>query len=91
MVLPLVVATDEEVFGKHETSFADPFTALLERRICQSVPVRLYSCEASCGTGYRSCVYDTMCFNPSAGETCCSTGRKFRRFLEAPSTTTSSY
>jgi hypothetical protein len=78
VALPLAFANEEMVFGTRDISYAEPFNALFERqtRTCKSVPARLYSCEASCGTGYRSCVYDTLCFNPSAGDSCCSTGRK---------------
>ncbi|KAI3573981.1 hypothetical protein IWW34DRAFT_634398 [Fusarium oxysporum f. sp. albedinis] len=32
------------------------------------------TCETACGPGYQMCVYHDTCYNPSAGEVCCSNG-----------------
>jgi hypothetical protein len=73
VALPLALAAEELGFAQRITSFADPFEKLLaERETCKKVPFP--TCETSCGPGNLSCVYDDYCFNPSAGETCCSSG-----------------
>ncbi|WEW61812.1 hypothetical protein PRK78_007308 [Emydomyces testavorans] len=43
--------------------------------VCKPVPPPV-TCERSCGAGYIQCVYETMCYNPGAGESCCSNGSK---------------
>lgn len=42
-------------------------------QICKPVPAPA-TCKASCGPGNIECVSFPTCFNPSAGETCCSNG-----------------
>lgn len=32
------------------------------------------SCERACGPGFAACVSFTTCYNPTAGEICCSDG-----------------
>jgi hypothetical protein len=51
---------------------------LLTRQIqyCNPVPPPV-TCERSCGPGNIQCVSYPTCFNPSAGETCCSDGSRF--------------
>lgn len=47
-----------------------------ELTICSSVtrqPIDNF-CERSCGTGNIACVNYNTCFNPDAGESCCSNG-----------------
>ncbi|KAI1959851.1 hypothetical protein LOZ58_004216 [Ophidiomyces ophidiicola] len=46
----------------------------LMRRSTQCKDVAQPSCESSCGEGYKTCVKQNMCFNPSRGETCCENG-----------------
>ncbi|KAN0079123.1 putative secreted protein [Elaphomyces granulatus] len=48
---------------------------LLTRQIqfCKPVPPP-GTCEESCGPGHIECVSFPNCFNPSAGQTCCSDG-----------------
>lgn len=48
----------------------------LMRRQC--VPVENPTCERSCGPGNIDCGPSSwgLCYNPSAGETCCSNGGK---------------
>ncbi|RDW74794.1 hypothetical protein BP6252_05936 [Coleophoma cylindrospora] len=41
--------------------------------ICSPVPAPA-TCEKSCGPGNIQCISFPNCFNPSAGETCCSDG-----------------
>ncbi|KAI9147300.1 hypothetical protein HJFPF1_13339 [Paramyrothecium foliicola] len=50
---------------------------LVERqlRFCNRVPVGPNLCARSCGAGYVSCIVDTMCYNPSLGQVCCSNSR----------------
>ncbi|KAJ5054476.1 uncharacterized protein L3040_000750 [Drepanopeziza brunnea f. sp. 'multigermtubi'] len=41
--------------------------------ICQTVPAPA-TCEKSCGPGNIQCISFPTCYNPSAGESCCSDG-----------------
>jgi len=43
-------------------------------QLCKPVPAP-GSCEASCGLGYITCVSFPTCYNPTAGEICCSNGK----------------
>ncbi|PMD62604.1 uncharacterized protein K444DRAFT_346017 [Hyaloscypha bicolor E] len=49
--------------------------SIVERQIqlCTPVPPP-YTCEHSCGPGNIECISFPTCYNPSAGETCCSNG-----------------
>ncbi|KAH8792906.1 Prp 4 [Hyaloscypha sp. PMI_1271] len=49
--------------------------SIVERQIqlCTPVPPP-YTCEHSCGPGNIECISFPTCYNPSAGETCCSDG-----------------
>ena len=50
------------------------FNGLVERLVCAAVPPGPNLCARSCGAGNVACVTLTKCFNPSAGESCCSNG-----------------
>src|ERR1700732_3813758 len=45
-------------------------------QICKSVPAPA-TCEKSCGPGNIQCISFPNCYNPSAGESCCSNGSTF--------------
>jgi hypothetical protein len=72
-LLPLVTAS-----ARPHALERRSFNALhhLMRRQC--VPVENPTCEKSCGPGNIDCgpAQLGLCYNPSAGETCCSNGRK---------------
>jgi hypothetical protein len=44
--------------------------------ICVPVPEPV-TCEKSCGPGNIQCVNPLNCYNPSAGESCCSNGSQY--------------
>jgi hypothetical protein len=47
---------------------------VIERQtVCVPVPEPA-TCEKSCGPGYITCISFPTCYNPSAGESCCSNG-----------------
>jgi hypothetical protein len=54
------------------------YNALRQLMRRQCVPVENPTCEKSCGPGNIDCGPPSLklCYNPSAGETCCSNGRK---------------
>ncbi|KAH6692455.1 Prp 4 [Plectosphaerella plurivora] len=52
---------------------------LLARQVDICVPVSPpFTCERSCGPGNVPCVTERNCYNPSAGESCCSNGQYCR-------------
>ncbi|KAH8671478.1 hypothetical protein BX600DRAFT_510148 [Xylariales sp. PMI_506] len=67
------VASATQLTGSRSAYFA--LKSVMERQvqICQSIPPP-YTCERSCGPGNIECVSWPTCYNPSAGETCCSNG-----------------
>ncbi|KMU74429.1 hypothetical protein CISG_04500 [Coccidioides immitis RMSCC 3703] len=66
----LVAASRALEFGAASHQQNNPLT----RRTTQCKEVEEPDCEKSCGPGYKTCVKPNMCFNPSAGETCCESG-----------------
>ncbi|KAN0070745.1 hypothetical protein V8E54_010910 [Elaphomyces granulatus] len=73
-LLSISSASDSMCSHTSHVAFKDQ-SYLLTRQIqfCKPVPEPV-TCEASCGPGYIQCVSYPNCFNPSAGETCCSDG-----------------
>src|SRR3569833_392159 len=60
--------------GQHNAFMA--LKGVMERQIHVCKPVSPpATCERSCGPGYITCSFP-ICYNPSAGETCCSDGSK---------------
>jgi len=47
---------------------------VVERDTCVPVPAPA-TCEKSCGPGNIQCISFPTCYNPSAGEVCCSNGK----------------
>jgi hypothetical protein len=79
-LLSISSASDSMCSHTSHVAFKDQ-SYLLTRQIqfCKPVPEPV-TCEASCGPGYIQCVSYPNCFNPSAGETCCSDGCTFSLF-----------
>lgn len=52
--------------------------SVFERQIQNCAPIEPpYTCERSCGPAFRTCISWPTCYNPSAGEVCCSNGGAF--------------
>ncbi|KAH7348607.1 Prp 4 [Rhexocercosporidium sp. MPI-PUGE-AT-0058] len=50
--------------------------SVFERQVDTCVPVTApATCERSCGPGNIECISFPTCYNPSAGESCCSNGK----------------
>ena len=53
-------------------------------QICKPVSPGPNLCERSCGPGYIVCIKLPTCYNPSAGEVCCSDGGEWPYRKEDP-------
>lgn len=54
---------------------ADTLESLLKRdTTCEPVDADSFTCAKSCGTGFETCVSIPNCYDPTAGESCCSDG-----------------
>ena len=63
-----------------ERTNRDALSGMLSKRdVCVPVPAPA-TCEKSCGAGNIQCVAFPNCYNPSAGESCCSDGSEFLHF-----------
>ena len=75
---------------------AIPIPLLFERQgSCVAVSATVSNlCEASCGPGNIQCISYPTCYNPSAGEKCCSNGgslhfpKSVREYASSQSLTT---
>jgi len=54
---------------QHRTAY-NALHTLMKRRYCGQGN----TCADACGAGYEQCVSPTMCYNPTVGDQCCSTG-----------------
>ena len=62
--------------GQHASFMA--LRSVMERQLQICKPITApFTCERSCGAGYVTCVSFPTCYNPSAGEKCCSNGSQF--------------
>ncbi|KAL2064208.1 hypothetical protein VTL71DRAFT_4702 [Oculimacula yallundae] len=53
--------------------------SIFERQVNTCIPVRApATCERSCGRGNIECISFPNCYNPGAGESCCSNGKYCR-------------
>lgn len=78
-VLPLAACVDTTPWLAGERNSGLAGNSLQERitTICTPVPAPA-TCEKSCGPGNVQCVSFPNCYNPSAGESCCSDGSESR-------------
>ncbi|KAH7368704.1 Prp 4 [Plectosphaerella cucumerina] len=79
LALAAAVSASSAPFSGLRAEGAIANSHLLERQadICVPVPPP-FTCERSCGPGNVPCVTDRNCYNPSAGESCCSNGQYCR-------------
>ncbi|PMD19067.1 hypothetical protein NA56DRAFT_750950 [Hyaloscypha hepaticicola] len=66
-------AIAEFTAGQRSALFA--LRSVFERQVQYCTPIEPpYTCERSCGPAFRTCIAWPTCYNPSAGEVCCSNG-----------------
>jgi hypothetical protein len=70
-----LVGTASATASAGQRSSFNALKGIIERQtqICTPVPAPA-TCEASCGPGNVECVSFPNCYNPGAGESCCSDG-----------------
>ncbi|KAI9055364.1 hypothetical protein LZ554_000321 [Drepanopeziza brunnea f. sp. 'monogermtubi'] len=73
LLLGAASAATAETAGQRSSLMA--IRGVFERQstICKTVPAPA-TCEKSCGPGNIQCISFPTCYNPSAGESCCSDG-----------------
>ncbi|KAL2127478.1 hypothetical protein VTI74DRAFT_10680 [Chaetomium olivicolor] len=73
-VFPTAVsATVHRAMGQRSALMALRTVIERQTQVCVPVPVPA-TCEKSCGPGNIPCISFPTCYNPSAGESCCSDG-----------------
>lgn len=73
-----VSATVHMATGQRSSLMALRTVIERQSQVCVPVP-QPATCEKSCGPGNVPCVGFPTCYNPSAGESCCSDGSKLSR------------
>ncbi|CZS93357.1 uncharacterized protein RAG0_03691 [Rhynchosporium agropyri] len=74
VVLGAVSTVAATIFGQRLSKMA--LDGVFGRQFDNCVPVAApATCEKSCGPGNIQCISFPTCYNPSAGETCCSDGK----------------